>query len=101
LLRDGDIAPGLPVLQGDTTTSLFAELDHFLHYEVDTEEGMTLDMMEGALQAIAVGPSTIQPKPWLPRAWVGKELGGRRQNWCQGHNRLERSPQLLETKPGW
>ena len=52
----------------------FNELDHFLLYDVDTEEGMTLDMMDGFLHAIAVGPTTLQPKLWLPKIWGTKEM---------------------------
>jgi uncharacterized protein len=52
----------------------FDELDHFLLHGVDTEEGMTLDMMDGFLHAIAVGPTTLQPKLWLPKIWGTKEM---------------------------
>jgi len=37
----------------------FDELDDFLLHEVDTEEGMTLDMADGFLHAIAIGPITL------------------------------------------
>src|SRR4051812_34867589 len=50
------------------------ELDQFLLNDVDTEEGMTLDMMDGFLHAIAIGPTTLQPKLWLPKIWGTKEL---------------------------
>jgi uncharacterized protein len=52
----------------------FNELDHFLLFEVDTDEGMTFDMMDGFLHAIAVGPTTLQPKLWLPKIWGTKEM---------------------------
>ena len=52
----------------------FNELDHFLLYDVDTEEGMTLDMMDGFLHAIAVAPTTLQPRLWLPKIWGTKEM---------------------------
>ena len=52
----------------------FNELDHFLLYDVDTEDVMTLDMVDGFLHAIAVGPTTIQPKRWLPKIWGTKEM---------------------------
>lgn len=50
------------------------ELDQFLLYEVDTEEVMTLDMVDGFLHAIAVGPRTVHPGQWLPRIWGTKEM---------------------------
>jgi uncharacterized protein len=52
----------------------FNELDHFLLYEVDTEEVMTLDMMDGFMYALAVGPTSIHPKQWLPKIWGTKEM---------------------------
>lgn len=45
------------------------ELDKFLLYEVDDEEGMTLDALDGYLHAIAIGPETIAPRQWLPKVW--------------------------------
>lgn len=45
------------------------ELDHYLLYENDTEEGMTLDMADGFMHAVAIGPVTIYPKQWLPKIW--------------------------------
>src|ERR1019366_8488472 len=50
------------------------ELDDFLLNDVDTDEGMTLDMMDGFLHGIAIGPTTIQPKQWLPKVWGTKEM---------------------------
>ena len=52
----------------------FNELDHFLLYDVDTEDVMTLDMVDGFLHAIAVGPTTLHPKQWLPKIWGTKEM---------------------------
>lgn len=46
-----------------------AELDHFLMYEVDSEEVMMIDMLDGFLHAISVGPTNIDPKQWLPKVW--------------------------------
>lgn len=45
------------------------ELDQFLLYAVDNDEGMTLDTLDGYLHAIAIGPQTITPKQWLPKVW--------------------------------
>jgi uncharacterized protein len=39
-----------------------AELDHYLLYEVDADEVMTLDGLDGYLHAIAIGPITLMPK---------------------------------------
>jgi uncharacterized protein len=52
----------------------FDELDQFLLYDVDTEDVMTLDMVDGFLHAIAVGPTTVHPKHWLPKIWGTKEM---------------------------
>jgi len=52
----------------------FHELDQFLLYDVDTEEVMTLDMVDGFLHALAVGPTTMHPKQWLPKIWGTKEM---------------------------
>ncbi len=50
------------------------ELDQFLLY-LDTEESMTLDMLDGFLHAMAIGPETVMPSQWLPKVW-GREDGG-------------------------
>ena len=44
------------------------ELDQFLLY-LDAEESMTLDMLDGFLHAIAIGPETVMPSQWLPKVW--------------------------------
>lgn len=49
------------------------ELDRFL-LDLDTEEGMTLDMLDGFLHALAIGPETVMPSQWLPKVW-GQEDG--------------------------
>lgn len=45
------------------------ELDQFLLYGVENDEGMTLDTLDGYLHAIAIGPQTIMPSQWLPKVW--------------------------------
>jgi len=45
------------------------ELDHFMLHEVDCDEGMTLDMLDGYLHAIAIGPKTLMPRQWMPAIW--------------------------------
>ncbi|MDM0101996.1 UPF0149 family protein [Variovorax sp. J22G73] len=52
----------------------FTELEQFLLYDVDTEDVMALDMADGFLHAIAVGPTTIPPGQWLPKVWGTKEM---------------------------
>lgn len=52
----------------------FEELDHFLLYDVDTEEGMVMDTVDGFMHAIAIGPTTVHPKQWLPKIWGTKEM---------------------------
>lgn len=47
----------------------FNELDQFLLHGVDTETVMMLDTMDGFMHAIAVGPTTLHPKQWLPKVW--------------------------------
>jgi uncharacterized protein len=48
------------------------ELDHILPYELDGEEQMMVDMLDGYLHAIAIGPTTLMPGQWLP-AVFGKD----------------------------
>jgi len=38
--------------------------------EVDADQGMTLDMLDGFLHAIAIGPETVMPSRWLPKVWA-------------------------------
>lgn len=45
------------------------ELDHFLLYEADVKDSMTLDMLDGYLHALAIGPTTVKPQQWMPRIW--------------------------------
>ncbi len=52
----------------------FDELDQFLLYDVDTEEVMVADIMDGFMHAIAVGPTTLHPKQWLPKIWGTQEM---------------------------
>jgi uncharacterized protein len=44
-------------------------LDHFFLNEVDADEAMTFDMLDGYLHAIAIAPITLLPKQWLPNVW--------------------------------
>jgi uncharacterized protein len=43
-------------------------LEGFL-LDQDADEGMTLDMLDGFLHALALGPETVMPTRWLPKVW--------------------------------
>lgn len=45
------------------------ELDNFLLFEVDCDQSMTMDMLDGYLHAIAIGPITLTPRQWMPGIW--------------------------------
>jgi len=45
------------------------ELEHILLYEMEGDEGMTLDILDGYLHAIVIGPETLMPQQWLPKVW--------------------------------
>ena len=51
------------------TDDEFHELDMFLLNEVESDEAMTIDILDGYLHAIAIAPTTIHPKQWLPQVW--------------------------------
>lgn len=51
------------------------ELDHFLLYDADVDDSMTLDMLDGYLHALAIGPTTVLPTSWMPRIW-GEDFTG-------------------------
>lgn len=48
-------------------------LEQFL-LDLDTDEGMTLDMLDGYLHAIVIGPETLIPHQWAPQVW-GQPVG--------------------------
>ena len=45
------------------------ELDRFLLSEATSGATMLLDMLDGYLTAIVIGPTTILPSRWLPGVW--------------------------------
>lgn len=49
-------------------------LERFLLYEVQSTEAMTLDILDGYMHALAVGPETVMPSTWLPQVW-GQDEG--------------------------
>ena len=50
------------------------KLDDFLLYGVENDEGMTLDILDGYLHAIAIGPTSVHPSQWMPAVW-GQDTG--------------------------
>ncbi len=48
---------------------------HQLLLDLDVEESMTMDMLDGFLHALAIGPETVMPGQWLPKVW-GPDSGG-------------------------
>uniref|UniRef100_UPI003F493C24 UPF0149 family protein n=1 Tax=Cupriavidus yeoncheonensis TaxID=1462994 RepID=UPI003F493C24 len=45
------------------------ELDQFLLSDATSDETMTLDMLDGYLTAIVIGPTTLQTSAWLRGVW--------------------------------
>lgn len=45
------------------------ELDNFLLFDVDCDESMTMDTLDGYLHAIVIGPITLTPRQWMPGIW--------------------------------
>ncbi|MDP1531264.1 MAG: UPF0149 family protein [Rhodoferax sp.] len=45
------------------------ELDQFLLFEVQSDESMTSDTLDGYLHAIAIGPTSLMPQQWMPGIW--------------------------------
>ncbi len=45
------------------------ELEDFLLSENTSENAMTLDMVDGYLTALAIGPATRLPDDWMPYIW--------------------------------
>ena len=37
--------------------------------DLDAEESLTLEMLDGFLHALAIGPVTVMPSQWLPQVW--------------------------------
>ena len=71
-LAQGKIQPTVQEVQdmmAPLAVEELEELDRFLLYGVDNDEGMTLDRLDGYLHALAIGPQTIMPKQWMPKVW--------------------------------
>lgn len=52
----------------------FDELDQYLLYGIDADEAMTIDIMDGFLHAIAIAPTTLYPRLWLPKIWGTNQM---------------------------
>ncbi len=63
------------ILNAPLSDAEIDELDHFLLYEVDLGDSMPLDMLDGYLHALAIGPTTVHPTRWMPRIW-GEDFTG-------------------------
>lgn len=61
-------APSPGSMMAPLTDEELDELDGLL-LEVDADQGMTLDTLDGFLHAIAIGPETVLPSRWLPKVW--------------------------------
>ena len=51
------------------TESELQELDQFLLYDVQSDESMTSDTLDGYLHSIAIGPTSLTPQQWMPDIW--------------------------------
>ena len=78
LTDSGKARPEVPINGNELferlTDDELKELEQFLLNELDTEEGMTLDILDGFLHAIVIGPVFIHPNVWLSKVW-GTEDG--------------------------
>jgi len=45
------------------------ELDQFLMSDMVSDNTMMIDVLDGFLTAIAIGPTTVLPSEWLPAVW--------------------------------
>ena len=59
---------GIEDMMAPLTDEELDELDGLL-LEVEADQGMTLDTLDGFLHAIAIGPETVMPSLWLPKVW--------------------------------
>lgn len=48
------------------------ELEQLL-LDLDSDESMALEMLDGFLYAIAIGPEAVMPSLWLPMVWGGED----------------------------
>ena len=52
------------------------ELEAFLMEDRDGVDAMMFDAMDGLLHAVAIGPTTLMPRQWLPPIWGHTEDQG-------------------------
>lgn len=67
-------AYGVPNTLGSLNEAELHELEHMLLYDVSSDEGMNLEILDGYLHALAIGPETVNPSRWLPVVW-GRKAG--------------------------
>ncbi|WP_062641532.1 UPF0149 family protein [Caballeronia arationis] len=53
------------------------ELDLFLKSNATSDETMLLDMPDGYLTAVVIGPRNLQPSEWLLGGWGQRRRTGR------------------------
>ena len=51
------------------TDSELDELEHFLISDATPDETMSIDLLDGYLTALIVGPATPSSSRWLPLVW--------------------------------
>lgn len=67
-LEQASLGDKYKMMIGPLSEEELRELDQFL-LDLDEEEGLTLDALDGFLHAIAIGPETLMPSRWLPKVW--------------------------------
>jgi uncharacterized protein len=67
--NEASAVPSFNTASVPLTESEIDELGDFMLYELDADEGMTLEMLDGFLHALAIGPTTVMPSRWLPAVW--------------------------------
>lgn len=69
-----DHAPANPArLTAPLSEAEFDELDDFLESDAVPDACMSMEMVDGLICALAVGPKLVPPSRWLPVIWGGTE----------------------------
>jgi len=56
-------------LQRPVTPEELEELEDFLLSDKTSENSMTLDMLDGYLTSVVIGPQPLMPEEWMPYVW--------------------------------
>jgi len=83
-------APGPSRITVPLSDEEIEELDQFLLSDALSDEGMTLDSLDGYLTAIVVGPTTVMPSRWLPR------IGGPEKDDAPEFESLEQAQRIID-----